>query len=112
MISPFALSVAMVLAGFYMLCRMMTTKKNYLSTAPAWCNKIINQSLTPYYQISEYISSFIEKLFRTTRNSELKDEVNATDKRGCSSFSAHQRDMRSDAVQDPIFFTVRSIYRI
>jgi hypothetical protein len=60
MISPFALSVAMVLAGFYMLCRMMTTKKNYLSTAPAWCNKIINQSLTPYYQISEYISSFIE----------------------------------------------------
>jgi hypothetical protein len=62
MISPFALSVAMVLAGFYMLCRMMTTKKNYLSTAPAWCNKIINQSLTPYYQISEYISSFIETL--------------------------------------------------
>jgi hypothetical protein len=86
-------------------------KKNYL-TAPAWCNKIINQSLTPYYQISESISSFIENSLEQHQNSELKDRENATNKRGCSSFSAHQRDMRSDAVQDPIFFTSRSIYRI
>jgi hypothetical protein len=111
MISPFALSVAMVLAGFYMLCRMMTTKKNYLSTAPAWCNKIINQSLTPYYQISESISSFIEKLFRTSPNSELKDEENATAKHGCSYFSAHQKGHALRRSTRSHIFTSRSIYR-
>jgi hypothetical protein len=87
---------------------MMTTRIPYQPRL--WCNKIINQSLTPYYQISVVISSFIEKLFRTTPNSELK-----TGKRNQQAWlfllSAHQRDMRSDAVQDPIFFTSRSIYR-
>jgi hypothetical protein len=49
-------------------------------------NKIINQSLTPYYQISEYISSFIEKLFRTTPKQRAKRRENAINKRGCSPF--------------------------
>jgi hypothetical protein len=86
-------------AGFYMLCSMMT-KKNYLSTAPCG-NKIINQSLTPYYQISESISSFIENSLEHAAKQESKTGRNQA---WLFLLSAHQRDMRSDAVQDPIFY--------
>jgi hypothetical protein len=54
--------------------------KNYLSTAPG--NKIINQSLTPYYQIRSPSPVLSRNSFRTTPKQRAKDETQRN-KRGC-----------------------------
>jgi hypothetical protein len=83
MIAPHShcLCLSDVLAGFYMMC-MMT--KNVLINH-ACGNKIINKSLTPYYQI-RYTSPVLSRNSLELHQTASQRRENATNKHGCSTF--------------------------
>jgi hypothetical protein len=102
----------MVLAGFYMLCRMMTTKELLINRACVVQDyKPVTYALLPNQRV--HLQFYRETLLEQHRNSELKTR-STQPQAWLFLLSAHQRDMRSDAVQDPyILPAVRSIeYRV